>query len=375
MPRVAIVKCKSYGKSEVSRAFNEVFDLLGGFESIFKKNEEVLVKPNLLGANKPEEGTTTHPNTLRALLKILQEHEMPIYVGDSPGIVKAEEKVFRVTRTREVLNEMKVDGGFFKEMEEVRNTEFFSKNIRLAKKALEADAIVSLARFKTHSQTFFTGAMKNLFGCMPGKLKAYMHVEHLKIEDFAEMIVDINVALKPRLGIIDAVKAMEGPDGPTRGNLRNMGVILASRDLLALDVVAQRLVGISVDDAPISKMARRRKFGVGDISKIDVVGEKIENVEMPDFDVVDKRRQIPDIFPKFVKRIMADSVIGKPIFLHGKCNLCRNCVEICPVKALNVVDGKIRIDYKKCIRCHCCFETCPRAAIELKKGILAKFRS
>src|SRR3990167_3652862 len=85
MSKVAIVRCKSYDKDLLFEALNKGISLIGGIETIVKENSRVLIKPNLLSARRPEEAVTTHPEFVRAVIRMLKERNCNISVGDSPS--------------------------------------------------------------------------------------------------------------------------------------------------------------------------------------------------------------------------------------------------------------------------------------------------
>ena len=131
-------------------------------------------------------------------------------------------------------------------------------------------AIISAAKLKPHNETGVTLGMKNMFGLLPDKLKAKFHMQNIN-----KVIVDVNTILKPSLVVIDGFYALEGP-GPVSGTPVKMDVIIAGRDPVATDSVGCRIMGI--DPNEIYHVRRAYEKGLGEIEKIEVVGEKIETV-------------------------------------------------------------------------------------------------
>ena len=246
------------------------------------------------------------------------------------------------------------------------------KKFEVAKAVKDADIIISIAKLKTHGMTYFTGSMKNLFGAVPGVLKPQFHFKFPDKNDFAEMIVDLNLALKPHFGIIDGVMGMEG-NGPRSGNARFIGVIMASKDLTALDATACRVVGINPDNINIIKNGAERGLGVIEEDDIKIEGTLIGEVVVKNFKQITREKDIlsllPFKLPKFINNIIKNILVPKPFFIHKKCILCNECVKVCPVepKALKNKKDKIEIDRKVCIRCFCCQEMCPVGAIKPKR--------
>jgi uncharacterized protein (DUF362 family) len=106
----------------------------------------------------------------------------------------------------------------------------------------ECDCFISLPKLKTHALTYFTGALKNQWGCIPRPDRILLH-KHIHA-----LIPRIHQLLNPRLAIMDGLIAMEGR-GPTNGIRRDLSLLLASRDLVALDATAMRLVGLEPKSA------------------------------------------------------------------------------------------------------------------------------
>lgn len=107
---------------------------------------------------------------------------------------------------------------------------------------LEADVVISVSKLKTHVMSYMTGAVKNLFGCIPGTYKAEYHFRMPDKKTFCNMLVDLCECIKPTLSIMDAVECMEG-NGPTSGSPRHAGYLLGSADPYALDAVACKMAG------------------------------------------------------------------------------------------------------------------------------------
>ena len=128
---------------------------------------------------------------------------------------------------------------------------------------VEADAVLSLCKLKTHFFMTFTGGVKNMFGAVPGFAKPGYHAKLADPERFGDMLLDIAGMIRPRLTLMDAILALEG-DGPgTAGRPRHVGALLASRDPVALDVVACGIAGIVPLSVPTLAQAQRRGWWDG----------------------------------------------------------------------------------------------------------------
>ncbi|HSV57055.1 MAG TPA: DUF362 domain-containing protein [Magnetospirillaceae bacterium] len=362
---VSLVSCPTYRPEDVGIAASLAIDLAGGFDPAGKT---VLLKPNLLNASEPWKAVTTHPEVLRAAIRLCKTRGASrVLVGESPGWQPVD-GVARRTGARAVAEE---EGAAWADFSDVVRVEVprgrVVRRFELARAAVEADLLVSLPKLKTHKLMYFTGAAKNLFGIVPGLRKSQFHLRFPERREFGAMIVDLVTAAKPAFALMDAIVGMEGP-GPGNGTPRPLGWMLASRDCLALDWVAGGLVGYDPWDIPYLADARDR--GILDAASIHVEGLDPETVRIRDFDRI---RVLGDTdffrtrLPGFLHRIARNLAVERPVFSDRNCVRCAGCVEICPAGALAFRDGKTApgIDYAACIRCYCCHEICPVDAIRL----------
>jgi ferredoxin len=210
----------------------------------------------------------------------------------------------------------------------------------------------------------FTGAVKNLFGMIPGLEKAQFHLKVPDRDDFAEMLVDLLLACHPALCIMDGVVAMEG-DGPSGGTPKQVGALIASADAVALDVVASAIAGFDPMDVYTNKAAAGRGLGPLSADDVEIVGEPWRDLAPARF-----ARPAPDLsrnLPPRVARWMRKRIASRPVLERREaCTNCRTCEKNCPVTAITMSGRKPAFDYDVCIRCYCCQELCPERAIGLK---------
>lgn len=360
--RVVIKKCSDYDPQNVQRAVSEAVDLLGGIERFIKPGQKVLIKPNMLSARPPEDGVCTHPEAVRAIIKLVKPITENVFVGDSHGgfDVMDMDKIYEAAGIKKVCNE-----------ESVRLVKFdtvkYIDGIPFAQIAVEADVIIDIPKMKTHSLAILTGAVKNMFGVVVGKYKAECHFKYPQPDDFCRNLVKIFSHVKPSLAIMDGIVAMEG-DGPASGKLRNVGLVFASNDAVALDAVFSRLAGLEPDRLLTTRYADEAGLGIGHISDIEISGERIENARIDGF--ILPQTSIVYKLPAWATRILGNLVRSRPFIHEITCIQCRICEKNCPVNAIDI--DKYHIDYSKCIYCFCCHELCPKKSVGIKKPFMGK---
>lgn len=371
--KVSLVKLNNYESEDVRRAVKKSVDLLGGLESIFKPRSKIFVKINHLSPpSPPERGIVTHPAFTREVLHLLKELGHEVTVGDD--IQSGKEDGFLISGYRKVCDELEIP---LVNLKEKGFREVFCKGSLLEKTyvsplLLETEYILNIPKLKTHSFTVFTGAVKNMFGIIPYGLRLKYHRLYINNHVFSQMLVDIFSCVPPHLTIMDGVMAMEG-EGPAAGNMRRVGVVLASLDAVALDAVATKVVGLEPAEVFTTCYAHDRGLGVGKIENVQIVGDKLSAVQVKNF----KHSAVARNFfrskvPSFLYAYFQDQLTLIPEILRDKCTACIECINICP-KSAAVLDKSIaRIDKKICIHCLCCHEVCRYQAIKLKQRPLGK---
>ncbi len=372
---VALVRCESYNPQEVQPAIFRGIELLGGANLFARSGENLLLKPNILSGESPEKNISPHPEVFRAVAKELTKIGATLSYGDSPGFgnpkSNAQRGGFGVVAEEEGIAWADFTNSRLMQFPEGKVIKKFS----IAEGVAASDGLISISKLKTHALTRITGAIKNQFGCIPGARKAEFHSVLTTAALFSQMLVDLNLLLKPRLFIIDAIIAMEG-NGPRNGKGRKMNLLLLSTDPVALDATICRLVNL--DPELVETLIYGEKFGLGTTNSIDYVGDPIEDFIMPDFDVNRSPQKTTAgtsfLSTSFLRRFSAPRPTIKP----EVCKKCGRCVEVCPAqpKALSwSSEGKTVppvYDYAKCIRCYCCQELCPFNAIYVKVPPLGK---
>lgn len=324
------------------------------------QGKRVLIKPNVLRATKPEEGVTTHPAVLRAVVEVVEVMEpASIIVGDNPGLTcyGANEESFRQSGLMDAAK------GYYRNIgNDSQTVDFdsaFASTVSLSRAVLEADIIISMPKFKTHGLTVLTGAIKNSYGFLPGAQKARLHAVTGSSERFQELLVDVFRLRVPDLFIVDAVVGMEG-NGPASTDLRDIGLILASDNGVATDAVMATMMGCAPGLIHFLRKAKERGLGDYDPGTIDVIGDLRT---LPGF-------KLPQGGAAALNNDGLQAVIQKRIAMRpqvdpGLCTGCGTCVDQCPVSALLWNDRLPEVDIERCIACFCCQEVCPEKAVAL----------
>lgn len=363
MAKVSIIRCADYETANVFNAVKRAVDLIGGIDTFVKSGMKVLLKPNLLSARVPEDAVDTHPEVVRAVVRLVKGAGAVPYVGDSPGgYGKNIYEVFEKSGIKRIAEEEGVELKRF-------TASRFVNGIPVARQIFDSDCVISIPKLKTHSITVLTAAIKNMFGAVVGLYKAQCHSRAPKDEDFSRIIAKVYSIAKPHLTIVDGIIAMEG-DGPSSGVIRQMNLIMAGMDAVAIDSCLAKIIGIEPLDILVTKKAYEAKLGEADLSKIEVMGDGLDTFIAKDF-------KLPQTTPlKFLPRSVANGVASlikfKPYIDIKICKRCNLCKIACPVSCIEIEKYYCRIDYKKCSRCLCCHEVCPYRAISIKRNILTK---
>jgi uncharacterized protein (DUF362 family)/Pyruvate/2-oxoacid:ferredoxin oxidoreductase delta subunit len=373
---VVLAACRDYDKDRVLEAVRAAlasFDVAGIARETSEAGTPVLLKPNLLMAVPAEKCVTTHPSVFSAVARVFQEHGARLTFGDSPNISS---RPLAAARRCGLLEEAEALGIPLADFETGEDTSYPAgmqdRRFHVARGALEAGAIVNLPRLKTHALTVMTGALKNMFGVIPGGRKAGFHLSHPNVDDFSRMIVDLNGLVRSRLVVLDAVKAMQG-NGPGSGELVDVGLLIVSDDPVAADAVGCRIMGIDPLSVPQIRIAHESGLGNAHPECIDLRGENIAHHIHRGFRIPPR---IPTLrFPPFAVRFARDLVVPRPVIDASQCIGCGECVTACPTAPKSIAqktDGGVPIyDYAACIRCSCCQETCRHGAISLRQALLA----
>lgn len=364
--KISVRKCKGYDLHEIHDLISEIYRLTDGPEVNGKK---VLLKPNILTDDDPAKCICTNPVVVEAMIRFLQGKGAIVFVGDSPAVHVPK---FRAEKTG-IYDVCEKTGAIWVDFTKNPVEKKLSRGkIRIASIVDEVDLIISMPKFKNHELVYFTGAIKNTLGLVPGFSKAKQHALHQDRTSFGEFLVDLNEAVLPDYFLMDAIMGMEGP-GPGRGIPVEIGLIIGSSNPLILDITASKIAGYEPIVIPTTKSAFFRKKWLQDMEDILYDGPDINSLLKKDF------KKVPitgnrNIALQFVmKRIKPlRKLERRPVFIHENCTGCLKCVKICPVNAIEMHKTKenhIVLTDSRCIRCFCCSEVCTDNAVEIRRKV------
>ncbi|ORJ60443.1 DUF362 domain-containing protein [Geothermobacter hydrogeniphilus] len=369
MNTVSLQALADYRPTAIDAALRQLLAPLGGIETFVQPGRKVLLKPNLLSGKSPDKAVTTHPEIVRAVIRLAQAAGGIVSVGDSPGLGRPEQ-VARKCGILQVIEETGARFAPFTESQPVTADGGTFHQLEIARDILDADVIINLPKLKTHQMMGLTCAVKNLFGAVVGMRKPRLHLQAgADKEFFALMLLELAEQVSPALTIVDAVVGMEG-DGPGSGDPVPIGALLAGRDPVAVDTVAGELVGMSADQVWTWKVARDSGRWHTRIEELQLAGDALETLRCPAFRPA-KSTDAGFGLPAFLRTRLKRALSARPVIDATACIRCGHCVDHCPPQAMQL-DQRVEIDDRLCIRCFCCQELCPKGAIDTRQGWLLK---
>ena len=362
--RVVVAACPSYSQTDVELALAETLAALGGMEAFVKAGQTVLLKPNLFSPHSPEDAVTTHPEVVRqVVLACVKAGAGRVWVGDSPVGMHADAELWSRTGMAGAVADTPAELKSWRVKQAGVNCD--SDVLAVPGWYSEVDVVISLAKLKTHCLTTLTGALKNMYGMVSGLAKTQFHVKYPSPLAMSEFLVRAFGALQPQLTIVDAVVAMEG-NGPAHGRPRPVGVLLASRDAVALDAVGCTVLRIPPSSVPMIRVAAGLNLGRMEESGIECVGSGLPRLR--------EARMAPSLarclkyVPEWAYSLTPLLFRVRPWIRQRLCVKCGMCVATCPRHAIRVpAPGEYpAVNRRACIGCFCCLESCPQGAFAVR---------
>lgn len=247
-------RCASYDAEKLDRLPCLVGEALEAVDFRPAPGTRVLVKPNLLWADPAGLGYT-HPLVVRAACRYLMDCRCRVEVADSPGFGRVR-SVAKNIGLDVALASLPGGGPPICEMGPVERIPLaLGGSIPIARRALDAELILSLPKLKAHRMVRLSGAVKNLYGCVSGVRKALLHAQYGGKEQdgrrvFPALIADLLLALPPTAALLDGITAMHR-HGPMQGEALELGLLAAAGSAPALDTALYTLLGRGPEYFPL----------------------------------------------------------------------------------------------------------------------------
>jgi len=365
-PIVSVAACPAYDPAALRQVLTATLAPLGGIDRFVRPGMRVLLKPNLLAAAPLERAITTHPALVQAVADLVEEAGGTVLVGDSPGgSGESGPSVWHRSGMAEVAGRatarlVPFDGAVWQRL---NGHDYF-----IARPMLEADLVINLPKLKTHIFALYTGAVKNLFGAIPGTRKREVHCRAPGVEEFSHTLVDLLALIRPGLTIMDGVAGQEGNGPGMGGTARHYGCLAASTDPVALDAVVTQALGYRPGEVRHLAQAGARGLGTSDPGAVRVVGDR----QALDFGAVSlPRARWYFRVPGWVSAPLRGAVRLRPRLDPSACVGCAACVEVCPRDAIAPGQPPV-FDLDRCVGCFCCAEVCPQGAIAPHRNLIAR---
>ncbi|MEM7769303.1 MAG: DUF362 domain-containing protein [Cyanobacteria bacterium P01_A01_bin.37] len=295
---VSLIRAQTYEIDQLRQSMEALLAPLGGIGAFVKPGDRVLLKPNLLTGSRPTKECTTRPEIVYCVAQLIQEAGGQPFLGDSPafgsahGVAKANGYLPWLDKLNVPIKE------FSGKRYDTVSDEF--NHLRLCKEAINADVVINLPKVKSHMQLTMTLGVKNLFGCVPGKMKAWWHMEAGKDRDkFGRMLVETARAIAPNLTIIDGIVGHEG-NGPSGGEPKNLGFLGASTDVFALDRALIDLLGVNPEEVPTIRASQAMGL-CSDLTAIQFPLCHPDELACPDWKLPERLMPIDFGLPRVVK--------------------------------------------------------------------------
>ncbi len=372
MSKVIVKSIAEYDVEQLREQIDYIMQSMPNCDTLCSETKVVL-KPNLLAKHAPEAAVTTHPSVVEAVILELKKRGVRnIALIDSAGGLyneRAMSPIYKASGLAEVCERHGVSYGDDYSTVPMRTNGKICNEFTVLTPISEADFIINLPKLKTHAMTTMTCATKNLFGVVSGLLKAELHMRFPSKENFGDMLIDLAGLIKPQLTIVDAIIGMEG-DGPAGGIPKRCGLLFAGEDVLSIDLVCAKYMGIEESAIPYLQAAQRRGLCGTYTQELLFDGCTLQpsaDYKLPaSYSSITFDSRVPRIL-RPIMPVIVGMVAPKPFIKRALCIGCGKCGQICPASTISIDNGVAVIHKKKCIRCFCCHEVCPVKSIGIRK--------
>ena len=370
MDQVYLAPCNDYQYEKLKQAVDDMFAALQ-LHNLIAPGNRVVIKPNLLMKCNPDSAIITHPLLVAAVGTKIKELGGTVLIAESsggrytPATVKNIYQACGYTEMAETYGFTLNTDCSYRPLE-VPNW-VRSKHFQVITPILDADVIVDIGKLKSHCMTGMSGAVKNMFGVVPGLMKPELHCRFPEKQEFGEMLVDLCEAVRPHIAIMDAIMAMEG-NGPSGGKPRFVGTLIGGTNPHAVDLVCASVIYMKPSDIFMLTSAMERGLCPKSIEEIEILGANLQNIIVKDFlPPQSKPGDFMQYIPSFLRPLASKIATPIPKIKTKKCIGCGKCAESCPQHTIEIKNKKAYIIYENCIRCYCCHEMCPEHIIAIKR--------
>jgi uncharacterized protein (DUF362 family)/NAD-dependent dihydropyrimidine dehydrogenase PreA subunit len=308
----------------------------------------------------------THPALAQIVAELAQAAGGQAWIGDSPaGPLENGPKAWQSSGLTAVAQQtgaqlVPFDKSVWKR---VGDQDWF-----IARPALDADLIINLPKLKTHVFMLYSGAVKNMFGVVPGERKRDVHYRAPALEKFSAALIDIFEMVKPGLTILDGILGIEGNGPGAAGTPHPYKCVAAAEDAMALDSVITHAMGYRSGEVLYLAEAARRNLGIANLEAIKIKDES-HALEFGPLNLPTPKWYFG--LPARFEGPMRQAARVRPRVTAAVCTGCGTCVNACPCKV--ITPGKPpQFNPDGCIGCLCCVEICPQGAIEVERNWLAR---
>ena len=276
---VSVIKCsKQPDKNEIEATIRKAVEFAGGFTDIIKRGDIVIIKPNLLTTKSSETGATTDPRVCKAIANMVRELDAQPIIAESSIIGQDTEAVIKTTG----YDKLREEGYNVIDLKK-KGTELVKipipegkvlKEVEIPKIIADSDTIISVPSMKTHDQAGVTLAAKNMKGILPDAYKRKFH----HVYGVFQSVADLLTVVKPVFSIVDGIIAMAGL-GPAFGDPIEMDLIIAGKNVVAVDAVTAKIMGFEPQECGCLREAAELKIGTINLDEIKVIGEPIAKVQ------------------------------------------------------------------------------------------------
>lgn len=304
------VTIRSVSDTPVRDAVRECL-IRANWEAWVGRGARVVIKPNLCTAVADRVlASNTDVNLMEALCEALLTRTSQICIGESGHLRQNPWQAFAASGYVEMARRLGIELVNFSESPTVSMNCHPIGELALPRRLLESDVYINVPVLKTHALTYFTGALKNQWGCVPDCNDRLRHHGHIH-----RLLGSLQKILQPRFVLMDGIVGMEGR-GPVNGEPRRLDVILASEDAVALDATAMRLVGLHPNRARHVVLAAQERIGRFAAEDILVDGEwdrLTVKFKPPPRDFANSAMFLATRYDWFVKYILANDSVYYPI--------------------------------------------------------------